>query len=119
MSKQDQLPASQDPARCAALTGSGYPGVTPEAVKELLMPVVKKLSYEFGSGTKQMGVLVTDEMMEVVGLIILGTASCAAHAVLHARERLLADPTVNAWADTSNNVLCDTAAKSTNANALD
>lgn len=79
-----------------------YPGPVPDRVKELLMPCAKLVAYEIGQGTKQMGILVTDEVMEMISLAILGASSMAAHAVMHERETLLADPTVRAWADTPN-----------------
>lgn len=79
-----------------------YPSPIPDRIREILLPGTKAVAYEFGKATEQMGLLVTDELMEVVGLCLLGAASAAAYAVLRDRNGMLADAAVCNWADTPN-----------------
>lgn len=76
-----------------------YPGKTPQAMKDVLFPLSKDIAHDFGREVGAKSLIVTDELMEVVVLTILGSLSVAAHAALQERERLIADEAVKQWAD--------------------
>lgn len=86
----------------AASAGSAYCGPLPDRMKYALMPVAKMIAYEFGQASKQKSIMVTEEVMELVGLCILGAVANAAHLALSNRKTLLADPTVLKWTETPN-----------------
>lgn len=103
----EQLPMA--PPGSPPATGSAYPVPTPDSVKSALMPGAKIIAREIGQCSRQLGLVVTGEVLQLISAGILGASSSAAHTVLHDREALLADPAVRAWADAPNNEVSEPA----------
>lgn len=84
------------------IDGPIYPGVTPDSVKEKLLPIAKRIAATIGRETRNRNLIVNEELLDVIGLSVLGALSCGAHAALKERETLLADKEVHLWLQTTN-----------------